>query len=182
MTMPVSQLPLLLRYEPETGRLFWQERTPDLFADGKRSAAHACAQWNSCHAGKEAFLKRLPNGYLVGSIFNVKYPAHRVIWALVYGKLPENVIDHINGDKADNRLANLRAATVSQNGMNRGLPANNSSGCKGVSWDRACQKWQAKIGIHGKTIYLGNFDHLEAAKAAYAAASREVHGEFGRTQ
>lgn len=88
--------------------------------------------------------------------------------------------DHINGDGLDNRRANLRHATTSQNQQNRGAQANNTSGFKGVSWSKADRKWRARINGGGKQSHLGMFDSAEAAYAAYCEAASSMHGEFAR--
>ncbi len=88
--------------------------------------------------------------------------------------------DHISGDGLDNRRANLRVATKSQNIRNQGKQSTNTSGFKGVSFSRATGKWQASIGVDAKQRYLGVYNTPEEAHAAYARASAELHGEFGR--
>jgi hypothetical protein len=91
-------------------------------------------------------------------------------------------VDHINGNGLDNRRVNLRLATRSQNQHNRGANFNNTSGFKGVTWHNGAKKWQAQIAFCGKNKYLGCYDTLEAAHAAYAEASLKYHGEFRRLQ
>lgn len=90
-------------------------------------------------------------------------------------------VDHINGNPLDNRRANLRICTRSQNGMNRGKQANNTSGFKGVIWRPKERKWAARIGVDGKKIDLGYFQTKAEAAAAYDAASKRVHGEFANS-
>jgi hypothetical protein len=88
--------------------------------------------------------------------------------------------DHIDGDGLNNRRSNLRIATTSENQRNRGLSANNTSGFKGVTWDKSAAKWKAQIKLNYVQKSLGNFDTPEAAHAAYVAASEKMHGEFAR--
>lgn len=87
-------------------------------------------------------------------------------------------VDHISGDKIDNRRSNLRAATKQQNGFNRGLSRNNTSGWKGVSWHRPTGKWVARLTLKYKEIYLGLFEDKDEAIAARISAAKEHHGEF----
>lgn len=105
---------------------------------------------------------------------------HRVILSRVVGRplrINEHV-DHINGDGLDNRRANLRVATAAQNQANRKIPISNTSGYKGVSWHKKDCKWQAKIKVNYRTIYLGTFSDPEEAHAAYIAAAKKYFGEF----
>ena len=91
-------------------------------------------------------------------------------------------VDHIDGNGLDNRRANIRMATTSQNMHNQCIPKNNTSGFKGVGWVQRCRKWRAYIALNGKQIHLGHYDTHEAAHAAYCEASARLHGEFGRTE
>jgi hypothetical protein len=87
-------------------------------------------------------------------------------------------IDHINGDGLDNRRSNLRLATRSQNMMNAKTVATNSSGYRGVSWQKSKRKWRATICVSGRKTYLGDFKDIEEANAAYVSASLRLHGVF----
>lgn len=89
-------------------------------------------------------------------------------------------VDHINGDGLDNRRSNLRLATRSENMGNRPMQANNSSGFKGVTWNKKLNKWQAQIKGRGRSITLGCFDNLEEAALIYDEAARKYFGEFAR--
>lgn len=89
-------------------------------------------------------------------------------------------VDHISGDGLDNRRSNLRLATHAENAANEGLRANNKSGAKGVGWHGQRRKWYARIRANGCRYNLGLFNTLEEAKAAYEAASKQLHGSFGR--
>lgn len=168
----------LLRYDPETGLLFWRERTPDMFSDvDPRGSTWAANQWNSRNAGKEAFTFADRRGYRHGKVGGTLYQAHRVIWKVVHGVDPDQ-IDHINGNPCDNRIENLRACTVAENSRNYRKPAG-SSQYRGVSWVKRDKAWAARISSgNGGKRSLGNFkDEIEAAKA-YDRAAREMHGEF----
>ncbi len=87
-------------------------------------------------------------------------------------------VDHINGDKLDNRKSNLRVVTCSENAMNRGKQSNNSSGHKGVIFDKSRNKWRAEICFNRTRKYLGRFDSAEEASEAYREAALLYHGEF----
>lgn len=101
---------------------------------------------------------------------------HRVIMNAPLGVQ----VDHINGNTLDNRRANLRFASKSENGRNRGKQANNKSGYKGVSWGRRESKWYAYIQLNSKTKCLGYFDSILDAARAYDAAAIELHGAFAK--
>ena len=101
---------------------------------------------------------------------------HVALWAMRTGEFPPDDIDHINGDKYDNRLSNLRLATRSQNGCNNPLRSNNTSGYKGVSARR--NGWLAQIKYEKQHIYLGDYPTKEEAYAAYCKAAEKYHKEF----
>ena len=103
---------------------------------------------------------------------------HRVIWFLHYGEWPKLPVDHINGNRSDNRIANLRLATASQNGYNRRKPRNNTSGEKGVTWVKRRNQWQAVITVNGTQKFLGRFASREAAATVYQKSALQYHGEF----
>lgn len=89
--------------------------------------------------------------------------------------------DHRNGNGLDNRRVNLREATITQNNRNSRKPTNNTSGVKGVTWDKQRCKWRAIISVDNRLLHLGYFGSLDDAASAYAGASSNYHGEFGRT-
>ncbi len=169
----------LLRYEPETGKLFWRDRPPELFADvGRGGRLGAAARWNGRHSGREAGSVNV-NGYIVigiscGNGF-ITIMAHRVIWCMFYGKWPDAILDHINGDRSDNRISNIRPSDFAKNARNICLPSNNTSGICGVSWDSNINKWFAQIIVNGKRHYLGAFSN----KIDAANARREADRRFG---
>lgn len=90
------------------------------------------------------------------------------------------LVDHINGDTLDNRRCNLRVCTKGQNQMNMRRNSRNTSGYRGVHWNKKNKKWTAIIRVANRKHYLGLFESVEAAATAYAEASRKYHGEFGR--
>jgi len=106
-----------------------------------------------------------------------KYLAHRLIFMYHHGYVPE-VLDHINGDRDDSRIENLRPCSRSQNNFNESLRPNNTSGVKGVNWCNSDKKWIARIQLNNKVIYLGRFDSLEKAKAKVVEARAQHHGRF----
>lgn len=118
------------------------------------------------------------NGYRMICIEYRKYLAHRLIWKMKTGQDAPFSIDHIDGNRLNNRFANLRAATQSQNGMNSKMRKNNTSGVKGVYW--GWNRWQAQISIARKCIPLGGFDKIEDAAKAVEDARKKYHAEFGR--
>lgn len=89
-------------------------------------------------------------------------------------------VDHIDGDGLNNRRSNLRAATRQQNSSNQKIRMKNTSGFKGVSWDKQMNKWRAKIMSNYRSTFLGLFTTKDLAYQAYLAASKRMHGEFGR--
>jgi len=116
------------------------------------------------------------DGYLRISIRSKIYLAHRLVWLHVHGTWPEQDLDHINGNKSDNRIANLREATDSENNQNRKVRnSNNTSGYPGVYWLDERQKARALISINGKMIHLGYYDTKEEAIAARQEAKNIYH-------
>ena len=116
-------------------------------------------------------------GYISTTIHCKYYLVHRLVWLLHHGKMPK-FIDHINGDKQDNRIENLREVTLSQNSFNRALATNNTSGIKGVHWSRAAKKWQATIMVDGVYEYLGVYSDINQAKKIVQDYRKKLHGEF----
>ena len=171
----------LLRYEPETGKLFWRERGVEMFSDGKQSAEWACNRWNSRYSGKEAFTAIDTYGYKKGSIFKTSYLAHRVIWAMVNGEWAEE-IDHIHGVRCDNRMSELRAVSHKENARNQRKPSNNTSGAIGVCWHKSRERWVANVKINGKVKFLGYFTDFDEAVTIRkdAEAKYKFHENHGR--
>lgn len=178
---PQDLLHQLLRYEPETGKLYWRERPVSSFEDGEHSAERRAIAWNGKYAGTEACSAKKKNGYLNGRFFGSYYFAHRVIWKMVHGSDPEH-IDHVNGIKADNRITNLRSVSNHINHKNMPRQNNNTSGVTGVGWHGVTQKYHARIKVSGRTIHLGLFETFEDAVAAREAAELRYgfHRNHGR--
>lgn len=145
-----------LRYDPETGDFFW------------------IINPNTCvKAGDKAGCVKSDGYIAIGA--NKKYvKAHRLAWFFTYGEWPPAQIDHIDGDKTNNRINNLRLATAAQNHQNRKLPATNTSGYIGVYKDTS-GKWAARIRANPKRIFLGLFDTAEEAAQAYTSAKAKMH-------
>lgn len=147
----------LVSYNPETGILYWNSRTPDMFVNPSK-----CSQWNTRYAGKEALPNVDNNGYKRGSIMNMRVLAHRAIWTIYHGEAPNGPIDHINGDRIDNRIVNLRMTDVLGNNRNAALRKDNSSGVSGVRFRNG--KYSASVRNEGKKVHLGVFLDLSSAK------------------
>ena len=118
-----------------------------------------------------------PDGYLQTSIKGKKYRNHRLVFLWHHGFLPEQV-DHIDGNGLNNRIENLRAATVPQNQHNSRLSRRNSTGVKGVSFHKCTGKYIANIRLNGSSKYLGLFTTIEDAASAISAIRNELHGEY----
>lgn len=149
-------------YNPETGKITNRIRSHKALAGADATCSHIQGYRSVCYSCR-------------------KMLAHRVAWVMTHGEWPKEMIDHINGDRSDNRLCNLRQATRSQNLINSKLSSRNSSGFRGVSWCSAKQKWDARIYSATKLRLLGRFKTKEEAIAAYAAAAAELHGDFAYT-
>lgn len=115
------------------------------------------------------------NGYVNIKVCGVRYLAHRLAWLYVYGKFPNKFIDHIDGDKGNNKIANLREAERCENQWNRGAQKNNKYGLKGVSYRKP---WRAQIRVRKRLVIIGYFDTKEEAYDAYQRAAREFHGDW----
>lgn len=119
------------------------------------------------------------DGYRYVRIGKQRYLEHRLAWFMSFGEWPKE-LDHINGVKDDNRIANLRPATRSQNMANASRQGNNTSGHKGVSYDRVNRKWMAYMVVGGKMKNLGRFDSINDAVAVRSNSFRKAFGDFAR--
>jgi hypothetical protein len=117
-------------------------------------------------------------GYRRICVDQQRHRAHRLAWLYTYGYLPRLDVDHINGVLDDNRVSNLRLATKSQNIANSQLRSDNTSGRKGVV--RRGKKWGAQIICNGKRHYLGSYETVDEAHAAYVTAAKRLQGQFAR--
>lgn len=116
-------------------------------------------------------------GYIRIRIDNRQYLAHRLAWLHFYGEWPKQIIDHIDGDKANNRIGNLRDVSnaINMQNMKKAKRSNKTSSLLGVSWDRNRLKWKAALVVDRETIALGRFDTEEEAHEAYLSGKRRLH-------
>ncbi len=121
------------------------------------------------------------SGYIVVTINGKKYMAHRLIW-LMHGREEAPMLDHVNGDRTDNRIENLRAADNSKNQMNSKRRADNTSGVKGVSWCNTYRKWVGQVWKNNECHKVGRFDSKEDCVKAVVAARAVLHGDFARQE
>jgi len=154
-----AQLKEYLHYDPDTGDFIWLKKP------NKRIVVGSVAGY-------------LHQNYIVISLMGEKYEAHRLAFFYMNGLWPTKHIDHANGIGSDNRWANIRECTASQNGFNRNIQSNNTSGFKGVSWVKASGKWRVVCSVNKVRYYLGSFDDVELAGNVYAVFAKEHHGEF----
>lgn len=116
------------------------------------------------------------NGYIYVKIFGKRYYAHRIVWIMHNGDIPDGMfIDHINHNRSDNRIENLRIVTRLGNNRNKSKQANNSSGITGVTFCKQYGKWKAQINANGKTINLGRYATIEEAAKARKAAEKRLN-------
>lgn len=160
-----------LDYDTETGVFVWKVRPASHFPTHK-----GLAVFNSKYAGKPAG-GRSWNGYARLSIDGRLWMAHRVAWLYVHGKLPSECIDHVNGNRADNRVVNLREATPAENSQNIAMRSTGEVPLLGVSHNRlsSVKPFKALIGINGTTKYIGSYATAEEAHRAYLAAKEKLH-------
>lgn len=151
----------ILDYNPETGALTYKK------------APHNHPQ----RLGKPAGWRK-PNGYIMVALNNHDYRAHRLIWLMMTEKWPPEEIDHIDLDPSNNRWANLRLASSSQNQSHRGPQSNNKSGHPGVFFNTKTKRWWAYIKQNGKRQFLGVFDTFEDALQARLAREKQLFGQF----
>jgi hypothetical protein len=131
--------------------------------------------WNVRFAGKRAGTISV-HGYHVIVIGQIQYRANRLAWLLVHGEPVPDLTDHIDTDKLNNRIANLRAATHADNGANSKVRSNNRLGVKGVRVRQG--GYEARISRHGEDYHLGCFKTIEEAVKAYRDAAERLQGVF----
>lgn len=159
--MTQEELKKILYYAPETGNFYWK------ISNGQKLA------WSL--AGSLGV-----DGHIKLCINYTSYRANRLAWIYMTGEIPSNNIqvDHKNRIRTDNRWDNLRLATNSQNNRNRNLLKNNTSGYRGVAFNKQANKWQAQIRYNNRRKNLGHFNTAEEASKAYMEAAVKFHGEF----
>lgn len=156
-----ERLKELVHYDPETGHFTWRVTIR------RARAGHRLGS-------------TMPIGYRVVWIDGVCCYEHRLAWLYMTGAHPTQHIDHISGDKGDNRWANLREATRSQNLQNMARRKDNQTGVKGVSWSNREQAYRARLYVHGREKQIGLFRTIDAARTAIEAAREKYHQEFAR--
>lgn len=177
----INTLRKIIEYTPETGEFKWKRRTPEMFVPrGTRSAAGCCANWNSRYAGKAALTFVGSHGYRCGNLLGAVRLAHRVAMAMIVGGWNFDYVDHINGDKLNNRACNLRACSNAENLRNSKARDGGSSRFKGVCWHKQNRNWLASITVDGRAKHIGSFENEIEAAQAYDDAARRLHGEFCR--
>lgn len=154
-----------LRYDPETGNVYWRFSRRGIKAGSYAGSLHNQGRWR-IHLQRRF------------------YRMTHIIWAMQTGAWPPKgmQIDHRDGDKANDVWSNLRLATPSQNKCNQRRHCDNASGFKGVHFRKDRRKYIAQIALNGRNRHLGHFDTPELAHAAYAKAAQKLHGEFARVQ
>lgn len=164
-------------YDPTTGVLTWKKRPLSHFKN-----APGMRVFNSRFAGMAAG-SRNRLGYTIVRVGGKGCGAHRLIWLLQTRAWPPEDIDHVDGDKSNNRFANLRAVSHAKNMKNTTLCARNTSGTVGVSWYKPPKKWRAQIQVSGRSKHLGYFTNkAEAITARKAAEAKyKFHPNHGRT-
>ncbi len=159
--LTAERLRQLLHYNPETGEFTW------LVKRGCRAAG--------------AKPKCKAKGYYVIRVDKKLYKANRLAWLYMTGAWPSRHIDHADNDPSNDAFINLRLATGGQNMANMKRPVTNTSGLKGVSWNKRAKQWQSKITKNYKQIHLGWFKCPAAAHFAYIVAADKLHGEYARS-
>lgn len=155
----IERLRTMLSYDAKDGSLRWAERRSATAAKGSLAG----------------FINH--KGYRMVGIDGKQYRAHRIILAMAAGQWPSDdlVVDHIDGNRDNNRIENLRLCTHSENQHNRDIPSNNSTGLLGVSYDKADRNWRASICVGRKRSRIGNYATPEEAHQAYLDAKAKLH-------
>ncbi len=150
-------------FEYRDGALYWKVRSAKRVQIGERAGGD----------GTDS------SGYRMVRVDGRRCKEHRIIYLFHHGDLPE-LLDHIDNDRSNNRIENLRPCTRQENGRNRRIGKDNTSGVKGVSWQAFYKKWWAQLAINRKVINVGLFDDIAEAAIAIRDARNKYHGEFAR--
>jgi len=167
-------------FDYHDGRLFWRRRPRSQFA-----TYNAYRTWNARYSGKEAGSLNGKKYLHIGLTFKGKrfhYKAHRLVWAWHYGVWPSDQVDHVDHDRSNNRVDNLRDVSNCENGRNQSRYVNNTSGATGVYWYAGRNKWRASISVNGKNRHLGIFNDVFSAISARKKAERAIgfHANHGK--
>ena len=161
----------VLHYDPETGCLVWRNRPREDFNSQRSKSIY-----DTRYANRAAGSLSKQTGYLTVRIDGSLFQAHRVAWAAYYGEWPSMHIDHINGVRTDNRISNLRDVPNEINRHNtKSARSDSSTGVQGVGVCSRSGRLYARIRTNGRNKWLGYFDSLDAASAAYFEAKRKLH-------
>lgn len=176
--LPTSEyLNVCFSYDPDTGSLKWKVRPVSHFSHCVRGSEWEAKRRNSIHAGKE-FGAINTHGHIRGSLDGSLLYAHRLIWKMAFGSEPE-IIDHINGDPADNRLQNLRSGSRLQNQRNMKLHSKNTSGKQGVYLHRQSGGWYARITTKAGSK-LSFYSKERSLVEEWRKEHEKAHGYSGR--
>lgn len=157
---------MMVQYDSESGLLSWRKRPAFLFKGISFSKETDAKRWNTRYATASAFTDACTNGYLGGGILKTAVLAHRVAWVIEYGFWPTQDIDHINRDRRDNRIENLRLVSSRLNALNRGANKSRGDHPKGV-FRSTGGNWMARLAYKRKPIHGGTFPTIELAAAKY---------------
>lgn len=180
--VPVDLLRACVELDESTGFLYWKTRPIWTFNPGKYTLEREANRWNKRYSGQRAFNTPSFYGYLVGRLNETSLYSHRVVWALHHGNFPDLWLDHIDGNKTNNQIENLRQVAYKDNNKNSRLRQDNKTGLTGVS--KRFGLFEANIkNIEGKQVFLGRFDNLEDAKVIRRLAELKYnyHPNHGRT-
>lgn len=159
-----KQIKELIHYDKDSGVFTWKVDRQNIAKKGMVAGSSAS------------------DNYLVLTLFNKQYKAHRIAWMYEYGHFPKDNIDHINGNKKDNRIINLRDVTSLINHKNMSIDKRNKSGKTGVTWHKLSKKWITNISVDKRLVHLGYFENIEdAIKVRQEAENKySFHMNHGR--
>jgi hypothetical protein len=181
LEIPIDVLKALIFIDESTGNIYWKERSDHFFKSKKRSAKSNASAWNKVYKNKLAFNFITRSGYLKGTLFGRKFYAHRVVYAYFNNVWPVQ-IDHIDGNKLNNKLSNLRNVDQSTNSKNLPKSKSNTTGFTGVHFDNRRKKFIAKLMVNKRSIHIGEFTSLDEAISARKNANinYSFHENHGR--